>query len=93
MPDETTTTPTTTPSTPKDATENPTPDTYVTPDTYAAAPTLLVVARLKDYAARAGLRTGGEFIEEFNAEVLRLLDRSITRCNRCGRKTLNSSDA
>jgi len=85
MPDETTTP--TTPSTPTAATESPTPDTL------AAAPTLLVVARLKEYAARAGLRTGGEFIEEFNAEVLRLLDRCITRCNRSGRKTLNGSDA
>ena len=85
-PEETTTTPTTTPSTPKDDTESQTPDT-------PGVPVLLVVARLKDYAAKAGLRTGGEFIEEFNAEVLRLLDRSITRCNRCGRKTLNSSDA
>ena len=87
MPDETTTLTTMIPLLPADATVN------ETPDTSAVAPTLLVVARLKEYAARAGLRTGGEFIEEFNAEVLRLLDRCITRCNRSGRKTLNSSDA
>jgi hypothetical protein len=88
MPETTTpVTPTTTPSTQADATES------QTPDTPGVAPTLLVVARLKEYAARAGLRTGGEFIEEFNAEVLRLVDRSINRCNRSGRKTLNGSDA
>ena len=86
MPDETTMS-TTIPLTPTEVTESPTPDTL------AAAPTLLVVARLKEYAARAGLRTGREFIEEFNAEVLRLLDRCITRCSRSGRKTLNGSDA
>lgn len=81
-PDETTT--------PSTSTE--TPDKNPTPDT-AEPPMFLVVARLKDYISKAGLRTGTDFLMEFNQEVMRLVDRSITRCTQSGRKTLNGSDA